>query len=186
VNGALLDLLNGNLAGRWDLLDDQYVFWAQYGIFLLAACAGAFGLREFRYSRRRALAIAATAIGGAMLAGIALIVAGDTITEARPFVTDHDTIQLLKHGADNSFPSDHATLAALIAAVAAFAWPRWAALFIALGLLIGLSRVISGVHYPGDVLAGWFIGALSACAAWFAIRRFTPVPLEDSANLPSA
>ncbi len=75
----------------------------------------------------------------------------------------------MAHGADNSFPSDHATLAGVIAVVAALAWPRWAVVFLPLGVVVGLARVLGGVHYPGDVAAGWAIGGGAAAAAWWAV-----------------
>jgi undecaprenyl-diphosphatase len=60
-----------------------------------------------------------------------------------------------------SFPSGHAMASmALIAALVVLLWPtRWRYPTIGLGgifvLLVGLSRVYLGVHYPSDVLAGW-------------------------------
>jgi len=42
---------------------------------------------------------------------------------------------------------------------------RWRALFVALALLIGLSRPYLGVHYAEDVLVGWVLGAGMAIAA---------------------
>lgn len=171
MNDALLDLVNGRLAGRWDLLDDTAVWWAKDGIFLLVAIAGLFGLWELRRSPRRALLVAAVVVVSAAVAGGVILLAGDVIHEARPFVSDRDTVQLLKHNADNSFPSDHATLAGVVAMAAALTWRRWAALFVVLGLLVGLARVFSGVHYPGDVAAGWAIGATSVAVAWLAVTR---------------
>ena len=55
---------------------------------------------------------------------------------------------------------------ALIFAIAGLAAPtRWRWLAISVGgafvLLVGLSRVYLGVHYPSDVLAGW-----CAALAW--------------------
>lgn len=171
MNDALLDLVNGQLAGRWDLLDDTAVWWAKDGIFLLVAIAGLFGLWELRKSPRRALLLAGMVIVASAAAGGFILLAGDVVHEARPFVTDRDTVQLLQHNADNSFPSDHATLAGVVAMAAALTWRRWALVFVALGLLVGLARVFSGVHYPGDVAAGWAIGAGCVALAWFAVTR---------------
>ncbi|MBD0319902.1 MAG: phosphatase PAP2 family protein [Gemmatimonadetes bacterium] len=66
-----------------------------------------------------------------------------------------------------SFPSGHAMGSmALAAALAVLAWPtRWRWWAIGIGglftLVVGLSRVYLGVHYPSDVLAGWL-----ASLAW--------------------
>ena len=62
---------------------------------------------------------------------------------------------------DYSFPSGHAMVSMTIAAaLVILAWPtrlRWPALLAAIPcvLVIGLSRLYLGVHYPSDILAGW-------------------------------
>jgi undecaprenyl-diphosphatase len=63
---------------------------------------------------------------------------------------------------DPSFPSDHAS-AAFGIAFAVLMFDRVAgALFVAAAALIGFGRVLVGVHYPGDVLAGALVGLASA------------------------
>ncbi|HMB56882.1 MAG TPA: phosphatase PAP2 family protein [Arenimonas sp.] len=66
-----------------------------------------------------------------------------------------------------SFPSGHAMGSMTLAlAVIVLCWPtrwRWLVLLIALtfALLVAVSRIYLGVHYPSDILAGW-----SAACAW--------------------
>jgi undecaprenyl-diphosphatase len=75
-----------------------------------------------------------------------------------------------------SFPSGHASLSAItyltIGALLARAYPAFpvAVYFMSLAtfltVLIGLSRIYLGVHYPTDILGGWCIGAAWAIGCW--------------------
>jgi membrane-associated phospholipid phosphatase len=38
-------------------------------------------------------------------------------------------------------------------------------------LLIGLARVFSGIHYPGDIAGGMLIGCIAGFIAWLVIQR---------------
>jgi len=65
-----------------------------------------------------------------------------------------------------SFPSGHAAAALAVALPLTLGLGTPAApLVLVLAALIGVSRCYLGVHYPGDVLAGWTIAAGSAAAA---------------------
>jgi len=81
----------------------------------------------------------------------------------RPFV-DHpaETVLLVRHGADNAFPSDHATVAFAIAFAVLVFHRRLGLVFLAAAALIGLDRIFVGVHYPVDVGASLLVGAGSA------------------------
>jgi undecaprenyl-diphosphatase len=63
-----------------------------------------------------------------------------------------------------SFPSGHATASLAVALTYGVGYPPLAVPLVALGLLVGWSRVVLGVHYPGDVLAGQLIAALTVLA----------------------
>ena len=61
-----------------------------------------------------------------------------------------------------SFPSGHTLHAVAFTLVALAYYPQLAWLLIPFALLVALSRVILGLHYPSDVMAGALIGALLA------------------------
>jgi undecaprenyl-diphosphatase len=86
-----------------------------------------------------------------------------------------------------SFPSGHATLSAItyltLGALLAQAHERRRIKSFVLGacvtltILVGLSRVYLGVHWPTDVIAGWSLGAAWAALWWLAadwLRRKNP------------
>lgn len=60
---------------------------------------------------------------------------------------------------DFSFPSGHAAGAFAFAAFVALRVPRWGALALLFAALVAASRVVLGVHYPSDVVAGALLGA---------------------------
>lgn len=59
-----------------------------------------------------------------------------------------------------SFPSGHTSAAFLVAGAMAFALPWTAWLMYPWALAVGISRVILGVHFPTDTLAGAAMGLL--------------------------
>lgn len=65
-----------------------------------------------------------------------------------------------------SFPSGHTLHAVAFTLVACLHYPVLAALLVPFTLLTAASRVVLGLHYPSDVLAGAAIGALVAAASF--------------------
>lgn len=103
------------------------------------------------------MAFLLTAVAGAsLLETIFKVIVG----RARP--------ELFRHAvsaAGSSFPSGHATdIASLSFALAVLLWamPRLRVIvlpaLVLLVLLVGLSRIVLGVHYPSDVIAGYALG----------------------------
>ena len=116
--------------------------------------------------------VAAGATLSALLGLLVNAALGHLWYHPRPFV-DHpgQTVLLVHHGADNSFPSDHATVAFAIA-FAALAFHRIGLLFLVAATLIGLDRILVGVHYPIDVMASAVVGFSAAAVVTTVGRQY--------------
>ena len=103
---------------------------------------------------RPALCMAATGILGVALYKWLKLV----IVRERPFIT-HLGISLGTAPLDRySFPSGHTLHAVSFSWQAIAAFPELAWILVPLSILIAASRVVLGLHYPTDVLAGAAIG----------------------------
>ena len=111
-------------------------------------------------------------IGGAILG--AMLLTGflkNSYDRPRPDLISHGTVFT-----NASFPSGHSTMAAVVWLTLGLLLARTQSsrgmriylvvLSVAITLLVGLSRVYLGVHWPTDVLAGWALGAAWALGFW--------------------
>ncbi len=130
-----------------------------------------------RQKYRTALFVTASILGGWALSSAMKL----GIARPRPEVVQH-----LVEVTDMSFPSGHAmlsaitylTLGAMLSRLEERASLRYFFPLVAvvLTLIIGLSRIYLGVHYPTDVLGGWAAGMVWACGSWFVARRVLGSP----------
>lgn len=65
-----------------------------------------------------------------------------------------------------SFPSGHACAAMSVAFAYGMSLPAYAVPLTLLAVIVGMSRVRLGVHYPGDVIAGQGIAILTVLGLW--------------------
>jgi undecaprenyl-diphosphatase len=140
--------------------------------------------------------ITAAAVGYLFLAGksrvawlmLIAVVGGVAISDLLKFAFGRprpDVVAPVARVFTTSFPSAHAAMSAItyltIGAILARSQSSaktslyFMSLAACLTVLIGVSRIYLGVHYPTDVLAGWCIGAAWALGCWAVSARFQSV-----------
>lgn len=84
------------------------------------------------------------------------------INRRRPYETFEMTPIIPKKTKGNSFPSRHVFSASIIAMTFLFVspWSWLGVVFLCLSCLLAVVRVVSGVHYISDVLAGLLVAIL--------------------------
>lgn len=109
------------------------------------------------------LGVTAVVPAAAFVVGTALRAA---INRPRPY-TKYGFVPLFpKDKTGQSMPSRHCFSAAAIAGTAWYVLPPLGAVLAVLGVLIAISRVVTGVHYISDVLAGLAFGSVFAVLGW--------------------
>jgi undecaprenyl-diphosphatase len=163
ADSRLLDLTMPRLSG----LADHSLLWAG-----LAASLWAGGDRRARRAAWRGL-------GSLAVASLIANVAGKGLAgRARPAGGVPPARTLMRPPRTSSFPSGHAASAAAFATGVLVEKPAAGVPVSALALAVAASRVVTGVHYPSDVLAGLAIGTVSALAT---LRWWPRWPREPAA-----
>lgn len=152
---AVFKAING-IAHESGLLDKIMIVLEKYGPLIFMAALAAFYLygvyrkdKMLRYAAMDTLAI--TVIN--MFLGFAI---GIFYYEPRPFVSNKVNL-LTPHAPDTSFPSDHSLGTMSIALGIHNYYKICGKILIILSLLVGISRVYIGVHYPMDVVGSYLV-----------------------------
>lgn len=113
----------------------------------------------------------------AMLLGLVCtnLILKPLVERPRPWLDVVGLVPLVDEPDPNSFPSGHTTAAFAAAMIFWRALPdSWLGTKITgvtMAVLMGLSRLYVGVHYPSDVLAGAVIGSSCAWSVWHLYLR---------------
>jgi membrane-associated phospholipid phosphatase len=140
------------------------VLWM--GVAAVLACGGPRG-RRAAVDGLAAVAATSTAVN---------LVAKRLGGRRRPNRRDYDVplARQVEMPESTSFPSGHSASAFAFASAVATGLPAAGGPIQALASLVAYSRVHTGVHYPGDVLAGSVIGSIIGPLTTHAIRRWRP------------
>lgn len=136
-------------------------FVAKYFILLSMLGALAVWLKVSTPQKKRFIALA---VLGAIFSLALAKIANKLYYDPRPFVAGHFT-PYFSHSADNGFPSDHTLFASFLAFTTWRFSPKAGWILLVIAILIGLSRVVAGVHHLADI-AGSVI--LAFIGVWIA------------------
>ena len=159
--------------------------FGEYGIFWILLC-----LVLLAFKKTRRIGIICT-LSLALTFILCNGIIKPLVDRERPFESFSAVQPFLPHPGDSSFPSGHTANAMgpawgmFIASrdrYAPMGWQgegipastvhKWSVVAIVLALLIGLSRMYLGMHYPSDVLAALLVGMLAATVVCKSIGKY--------------
>lgn len=160
------------LHGQSSLVDGFFIAAARYSALLFfVILAGAMVYHWYREGRAAWRTIAFCALMCAVALGLNLLLR-ELVGRERPFAHIEGFISLIYHGGASSFPSNHAASSFAIAiAVFYLVNMRSGVMVLLLSVIVALSRVYVGVHYPSDVLGG--VAVAAAVCGWLYCFRGT-------------
>lgn len=92
--------------------------------------------------------------------------------EPRPYILEPSLLLYPTHKLpDSSFFSTHASTTMALAGAVYWKFKKTGLYLISGSLLVGLGRVLAGLHYPLDVISGMIIGFLISCVVEIATKR---------------
>lgn len=167
----LLYLLN-NVAGQSPFLDGIIVFFATYLAYILILIFLVLVLFS-HYQKREKWEIL-------LVTGISAVIARFGITELIRFFYHHPRPSVYQLLAENSwsFPSGHAMFFFALATAIYLYNKRWGFWFYIAAVLIGVARVMAGVHYPSDIVGGAILGSLTAYIVFCIAKKWVGKPTD--------
>jgi undecaprenyl-diphosphatase len=168
IDRALFNVLNG-IALRWGPLDTLIRVLMNDYVLTTALALVLFGLwftgsAQEREDHQKALfrSVTAVGLGNGVVKALNLV-----YYRSRPFA--FEPVRLLFYRpSDSSFPSNATLVGFALATVVWYANRRAGRLMYVVAATLALTRVIGGVHFPADIVAGALMGV---CAAYVVVRK---------------
>lgn len=166
TNIELFRLIN-DLGFQIPALNPVFVFIAEYFLYLLLIVLIVYLFKDNGKHRMMVLA----AVVSCLVAVIFGKLAGQFHYNVQPFVTLDNVNQLIEKEVNNSFPSDHTILSFTIC-MTLFLFDKTKVYFLLIGVLVAISRVWVGVHYPFDVLTSIVLSIAAALTVSMVFKKF--------------
>jgi diacylglycerol kinase family enzyme/membrane-associated phospholipid phosphatase len=186
-DSEILDLVAARESGLLTRVLSPLGRLADHGVLWLAVAAG-LGAARSKWSRRAALrGVASLAVASTT----ANVIAKQMVGRNRPAAMASPGRRQASRPRTTSFPSGHAASAAAFATGVALEIPALAVPVGGLAALVGASRVVTRVHFPSDVAAGFAIGTAAGLLTlrWWPRRPTTPAvaarPRRDAPAAPA-
>ena len=126
----------------------------------------------FGKTRKTGVTAALSLLSGFLITNLLI---KNAVARPRPFNTYTQIIPLITGPKDYSFPSGHTCASFAVALVCLRMLPgKWGILTVILAGMIAFSRLYLGVHYPGDVLAGFLVALITSTVACRLMQRTFP------------
>jgi undecaprenyl-diphosphatase len=160
MNKKIFFKLN-NIVGKSKIFDLALIFWAKYFAFVLwfwLIVLFFFPNMGENFNLNRETIIYIHLVGALVWFSVLLI---KTIRfTPRPYLTKQTKVLIKKKKSSSAFPSGHTALFFALGGIFIhFSLPLGLLIFIC-AFLVGMSRLISGLHWPIDILGGAIIGTL--------------------------
>lgn len=158
-----------NLAEKSQLFDAIIIFLAQYLQYFLIAF---FLLLLFfsHYNKRQKIYMFLVAVFSAIVARLGVTeIIRFFYHRPRPFISLHVSQLFAESGW--SFPSGHSAFFFAMAFAIYFYNKKWGMAFLIASIIMNVSRIIAGVHYPSDILGGAVVGYAVAYFIFYFLRK---------------
>lgn len=156
-------------AGKYFILNAAGIFAAKYLPYVLVASAVFFIFQEPSW-KKRAFIFTFLALNVTVARGIIAEIIRFAYERSRPFVALNFQ-PLINVDPTNAFPSGHATAFFALALALWYFNRQWGWWFLSAALINGLARVFVGVHWPTDIIGGFFVALVTFLLVKLALKH---------------
>lgn len=147
----------GKLEMTDKIMNEIIIFGAKYLYLVIVVAAIVYFFSQPKESGRKIILCSIIALP---LIYIVAKIGSLLYYDPRPFVVG-DFTPLIPHSADNGFPSDHTLFVSALAAIIFFFNRKFGVLLFALAFLVGVARVLAGVHHFIDIFGSIVIASVT-------------------------